>query len=113
MAKRATKPKVTAAELRAAFDDWKKKERRFIAIAKGKREYPESVIDSLARAADDAFRVAYNLVLRTTGAKYNQACVAILADGSHLVAVRDAGDYISNEWVKLQLVPASKVVTLS
>ena len=110
--RRATKPKVIAAELRAAFDDWKSKQRRFMAMATGKRAYPESVIDSVAESAEDAFEVAYKLVLRATGARYNQACVAILPDGSHLVAVSNDGDD-SNEWFKLQLVPACKVVNLS
>ena len=64
MTRRTTKPAVTAMELKARFDDWKKKERRFKAISTGKRAFPESQIDSAATDAQAAFNVVYKLLLQ-------------------------------------------------
>jgi hypothetical protein len=113
MSRRSKKPAVTAQDLMAALNDWKKKEKRFKAVAHAKREYPETTIDVAARHAEASFNVLYKLLLRATGARRNQACLAILPDGSHLVAVRESNHLDRDEREKLHLVPASRVAKLS
>jgi hypothetical protein len=113
MTRRSKQRQVTGAELKAAFDDWKRKERCFTALASGMRKHPESSIDLAARASEEAFNFAYKMLLRATGSRNNQACVAILPDGSHMVAVRQKRQFTSDERVTLELVPASRVVSLS
>ena len=113
MTRRWKKSQVTGAALKAAFDDWKRKERRFTALASGKRKHPESAIDLAARASEEALNFAYKMLLRATGSKNDQACVAILSDGSHMITVRQTQNYADGERVVLQLVPATRVASLS
>jgi hypothetical protein len=113
MSRTRKKPAVAAHDLEAAFNEWKKKEKRFKTVAHGKREYPDPIIDTAARHAEASFNVLYKLLLRATGAKRNQTCVAILPDGSHLVALHDPVDQIGQDWAKVQLVPARRVAKLS
>jgi hypothetical protein len=113
MTRRSKKPQVTSAELKAAFDDWKRKERRFTALASRMRKHPETTIDLAARASEEAFNFAYKMLLRATGSKNNQACVAILRDGSHMITVRQTRHYTDDERVMVQFVPATRVASLS
>jgi hypothetical protein len=113
MTMRSKKSQVTGASLKAAFDDWKRKEKRFTALAYGKRKHPESTIDLAARASEEALNFVYKMLLRATGSKNNQACVAILPDGSYMITVRQTQNYTDGERVVLQLVPAIRVARLS
>ncbi len=85
----------------------------FRALASGKRKHPESTIDLAARASEEALNFTYKMLRRATGSRNNQACVAILPDGSHLVTVRQTGTFTGDERVMLELVPASRVASLS
>ena len=89
MAKNEKQPGVTAARLKAAFHDWRKKERRCNTIAYGKRQYSEPVLEAAAPSAEDAFESALSLLRRATGAKHHQSCAVVLPDGSHLVVVSE------------------------
>jgi hypothetical protein len=113
MASRAKSTAVIAVELKAAVDDWNKKERRFAAVTKSEGEHLESVIDLAARASEDASKAVYKLLRRATGARVDQTCVAVFPNGSCLIAVREAGDRLADEPVTLLLVPASRVRRLS
>jgi hypothetical protein len=104
--------KATAEELKAAFDDWQRTERRFNRIAKDKR-HPESTIDAAARASNKAFTVVYSLLRRATSAKRHQTCAVVLPDGSHLVAVTELASLVQEKSVKLVLVPIGRVTRLS
>jgi hypothetical protein len=104
--------KVTAEELKAAFSDWQRTNRRFNRIAKNKR-HPESIVDAAARASDKAFTVVDSLLRRATGAKRHQACAVVLPDGSHLVAVTEPASLVQEKSAKLVLVPIGRVARLA
>jgi hypothetical protein len=113
MARRKTKPAVTAQEVKEAFDDLRKKERRFNHLAYGKRQYSELLIDAAARNVDVAFNLVHSLLLRANGAKHHQACAAVFPDGSHLVVVSVRAGPVREKLVKLELIPPHKVTRLS
>jgi hypothetical protein len=113
MTRRSKKSQVTGAKLKAAFDDWKRKERHFLALAHGARNHSESTIDLAARASEEAFALAYKMLLGATGSRTNQACVAILPDGSHMISIRQTRHFSGDEQVIIELVPASRVASLA
>ncbi len=103
---------VTSAELKAALDDWKEKEKRFTQAATDKANYSESSLDEAAKAAEDAFRVAHDLLRQAAQAEPDESCAAVLDDGSHVVVIHETGEQPGDERTKLLHVPASKVAKL-
>ena len=103
----AKKPVPTSAELKAAYFEWKKKEKRFNVVAK--RRKSESSIELAARSAEDAFEVVCALLRNGTGARPNEACAVVLADGCHLVAFRLDGERSGNDSLQVQLVSSKRV----
>ncbi len=113
MANRSRTRTVAAEDLRAAFEDWRKKERRFNTLSTGKRQYSESVIDEAARAAEGAFALIHSRLLHSTGARRDQDCAAIFPDGSHLVVVIEHAGPAREKSVTIRLIPRQRVARLS
>ncbi len=103
---------MTAEALSRAYGGWRRRERRFNLMIKGKKQYSESEIDETARAAEEAFALTHSLLRAVTGAKLHQDCAAMLPDGSLLLFVTEPATSNREKSTKLTLIPPHRIVRL-
>ena len=109
--RRTKAPRPNAEAVIAAMNRWRAREKRFYEVHKNRL-----LSDDAKRIATDsayeAFDAFYKTVLRAAGCKDNEACTVVLPDGTHIVTVHDPDDWVSDVWVKVQIIPPTKVVNL-
>ena len=108
---RTKAPRPNAEAVIAAMNRFRAREKRFHEVCKN-RLLSDDAGKLATDSASEAFDAFYQTVLRAAGCKDNEACTVVLPDGTHIVTIHDPNDWVSDVWVKVQVIPPTKVVKL-